>query len=117
MEAVKDLAALSWHSPQGFDAGIEQTILVDTLDQQAKTGMRTRFVRFSPNAATTVPFVHDYDEEVYLVEGDQALLEKTSLEVLESYAKGSYFIRPAGTFHGPFSSREGCLLFEIHSYP
>lgn len=117
MEAIKDVAGLSWHSPQGFDAGIEQSILVDTLDQQAKTGLRTRFVRFHPDAATSVPFIHDYNEEVYLVEGDQALLDKDSLALLERYAKGSYFIRPAGTWHGPFSSQEGCLLFEIHSYP
>ena len=117
MEQVLRLETFEWQRPAGFDEGIEQVIIVDTLDQEKKRGVRTRFVRFAPGAATTVPFIHDYDEEVYLVEGDQALLDKATLRQVASYLKGAYFVRPAGTFHGPFASAAGCLLLEIHSYP
>lgn len=117
MESVLMIESANWERPAGFDEGIEQTIIVDTLDQHAKKGMRTRFVRFEPNASTKVPFIHDYDEEVYLVEGDQSLLGKVSLQKIETFATGTYFVRPAGTYHGPFASEKGCLLLEIHSYP
>jgi hypothetical protein len=117
MESISRVDAFEWERPAGFDEGIEQVIIVDTLDQQAKTGMRTRFVRFAPGARTVVPFIHDYDEEVYIAEGDQTLLDKVSLEQIAGFDKGAYFVRPAGTYHGPFASAAGCLLLEIHSYP
>ncbi|MRV75669.1 cupin [Duganella sp. FT92W] len=117
MEIIHRIEQAEWHRPAGFDPGIDQFIVADTLDQERKTGMRTRFVRFAPGAATKVPFIHDYDEEVYLVEGDQNLLDKNLLQEIKQYQQGAYFVRPAGTYHGPFSSTDGCLLLEIHSYP
>jgi len=33
-------------------------------------GGRTRLLHFDPGVYTTVPFVHDHWEEVYLIEGD-----------------------------------------------
>ena len=57
MEQVHRPESFEWQRPAGFDEGIEQVIIVDTLDQQKKSGVRTRFVRFAPGAATTVPFI------------------------------------------------------------
>lgn len=116
MEKLFNTESFPWKQPTGFDDGIEQFIVGDTLDQTEKNGIRTRFVRFAPGARTKVPFVHDYHEEVFLVEGDQSLLDKESLSLLDTYSKGAYFVRPAGTYHGPFSSNEGCLLMEVHYY-
>lgn len=116
MERVLQIDSLAWESPPGFDAGISQVVLADTLDQVAKRGTRTRLVRFGPGARTTVPFVHDYEEEVYVLEGDQALLDAAATDIQAVYRGGMYFLRPAGTFHGPFSSEQGCLLYELHYY-
>jgi hypothetical protein len=74
-----DLAA-GWRTPPGYPRGIEQKILAGGLDENARTGNRTRLLRFAPGAETAEPFVHDYWEEVYLVSGDLIVGdEKTGL--------------------------------------
>ena len=102
-----------WHVPVGYPAGIEQKILAGALDEVARTGSRTRLLRFHPGACTTQPFVHAYWEEVYLIAGDLIDLgsgkEKTFLE-------NAYACRPPGIHHGPFRSKSGCLLLETHYY-
>ncbi len=116
MEKIIDVPSQDWLAPEGFDPGIEQVIVNNTLDEVNKAGIRTRFVRFSPGARTTKKFIHDYHEEVFLVEGDQILLDDSNLQQLEQYHQGKFFTRPAGTFHGPFSSEKGCVLLEVHYY-
>ena len=64
-----DLAA-GWRTPAGYPKGIEEKILAGSLDEKAKTGNRTRLLRFQPGARTAEPFVHDYWEEVFVVSGD-----------------------------------------------
>ena len=116
METVIRPDLMEYRQPKGFDAGISQVILFDILDETKKTGSRTRIVKFSPGARTSIPFIHDYEEEVLLLEGDQQLLSKETLEPLERFEEGTYFHRPAGTYHGPFSSENGCYLLEVHYY-
>ncbi|MGS0895733.1 cupin [Burkholderia stagnalis] len=115
-ERIVDFAALNWEHPPHFDDGIDQVVLVDTLDERAKRGVRTRVVRFRPGAATRVPFLHDYHEEVHLIGGDQSLIDAATQARRATYEQGSYFVRPAGTPHGPFRSDAGCLLLEVHYY-
>lgn len=116
MEKILNIPSQNWASPPSFDSGIEQIIIKDTLDFENKTGVRTRFVRFNSGAATKDVFLHDYHEEVYLVSGDQILLDKDTLAEKHKYTEGEYFLRPAGTKHGPFSSESGCVLLEVHYY-
>ncbi len=59
-----------WSTPPGYPSGIEQKILAGALDEQRRNGSRTRLLRFAPGVFTTEPFVHEYWEEVYLIEGD-----------------------------------------------
>src|SRR5271166_3531500 len=59
-----------WETPPGYPPGIEQKILAGALDEERKTGSRTRLLRFAPGVYTSAPFVHEYWEEVYLVAGD-----------------------------------------------
>src|SRR3981081_2499796 len=59
-----------WSTPPGYPAGIEQKILAGARDEQRRNGSRTRLLRFAPGVFTTEPFVHEYWEEVYLIEGD-----------------------------------------------
>ena len=105
-----------WSSPPGYPLGIEHKILAGALDETKKSGSRTRLLRFAPGAFTTVPFVHDYWEEVYLVAGDLTVGDDAQGEGGESFAAGTYACRPPAAVHGPFKSNGGCLLYEIHYY-
>jgi hypothetical protein len=105
-----------WETPPGYPAGIEQKILAGALDEAQKNGSRTRLLRFQPGIYTTEPFVHDYWEEVYLVEGDLTVGNDTAGQGGESFPPGTYACRPPGAVHGPFKSNRGCLLLEIHYY-
>jgi hypothetical protein len=116
MEILKKIQLANWEHPDGFALGIDQIVLANTLDESSKCGIRTRLVRFKKGTMTEVPFIHDYHEEVLLLEGDQILLDADNLSSIEHHHAKTYFKRPAGTLHGPFRSDNGCLLFEIHYY-
>ena len=105
-----------WSTPPGYPSGIEQKILAGTLDEVNKNGSRTRLLRFQPGVYTTDPFVHDYWEEVFLVEGDLTVGNDAQGQGGENFQKGTYACRPPGAAHGPFKSNGGCLLYEQHYY-
>jgi hypothetical protein len=105
-----------WHTPPGYPAGIKQKILSGELDEQSKRGSRTRFLRFEPGVFTTKPFVHEYWEEVYLVSGELIVGNDEHGKSGVSFEPNTYACRPPGVFHGPFKSKTGCLLLEIHYY-
>ena len=105
-----------WAVPPGYPQGIEQKILSGALDEQARRGSRTRFLRFQPGVFTTKPFVHDYWEEVYLVSGDLIVGNDEQGRNGTSFPSNTYACRPPGVHHGPFKSEKGCLLLEIHYY-
>ncbi|WP_324754082.1 cupin domain-containing protein [Roseovarius sp. Pro17] len=111
-----DMGPDGWHVPPGYPDGIKQKILAGKLDEKAKVGNRTRLLRFGPGVFTTAPFVHDYWEEVYLVEGDLTVGNDENGEGGEKYQPHTYACRPPGAYHGPFKSEEGCVLMEIHYY-
>ena len=62
--------ALGWQRQAGYPSGIEEKILAGALDEKTKTGNRTRLLRFEAGARTSLPFVHDYWEEGFLLSGD-----------------------------------------------
>lgn len=105
-----------WHVPPGYPEGIEQKILAGDLDEANKIGNRTRLLRFAPGIYTTEPFVHEYWEEVYLLEGDLIVGNDQNGEGGTLFHKNTYACRPPGAYHGPFKSNTGCLLLEIHYY-
>ena len=105
-----------WETPPGYPEGIEQKILAGSLDEERRRGSRTRLLRFRPGVFTTAPFVHDYWEEVFLVEGDLTVGNDAEGRGGENFAPGTYACRPPGAPHGPFKSNRGCLLLEIHYY-
>ena len=105
-----------WSTPPGYPAGIEQKILAGVLDEIDQSGGRTRLLRFAPGVFTTAPFVHDYWEEVYLIEGDLTVGNDAHGNGGEGFDPGTYACRPPGAVHGPFKSNRGCLLLEIHYY-
>lgn len=107
-----------WALPEGYPpgAGVDEKILSGSLDSEAKSGSRTRLLRFQPGVFTTKPFVHDYWEEVFLVSGDLTVGNDAEGRGGEAFAAPTYACRPPGVYHGPFRSEGGCLLLEIHYY-
>ncbi len=105
-----------WETLPGYPAGIQQKILSGTLDTTNKKGSYTRLLRFQPGAFSTKPFVHDYWEEVFFLEGDLAVGSDDKGNGGTVFTKNTYCVRPPGVSHGPFSSKNGCLLLESHYY-
>lgn len=105
-----------WATPAGYPSGIEQKILAGALDEEGRSGSRTRLLRFASGAFTTAPFVHEYWEEVYLLEGDLIVGNDPEGRGGERFFAGTYACRPPGAAHGPFKSEGGCLLLESHYY-
>lgn len=105
-----------WETPPGYPAGIKQKILAGSIDEESKTGNRTRLLSFEPGVYTTAPFVHDYWEEVFLISGDLIVGNDDNGNGGEKFVGPTYACRPPGVIHGPFKSVGGCLLLEIHYY-
>src|SRR5882757_6912382 len=59
-----------WRTPPGFPAGMQAKVLSGNMDEERKTGSRTRLMRFEPGTFGTEAIVHDFWEEVYVVSGD-----------------------------------------------
>lgn len=74
------------------------------------TGVATRILRFEPGTDTTPNGVqvHDFWEEVYILEGSM-----TDLRLEQTFTAGMYACRPPGMEHGPWTSDDGCLTFEV----
>ena len=89
---------------------------VGHLDEENKTGCRTRLLKFEPGVYTTAPFTHDYWEEVYQLKGDLIVGNDENGEGGRSFDPDTYACRPPGTPHGPFKSVNGCVLLESHYY-
>jgi len=105
-----------WEVPAGYPSGIQQKIISGGLDEVNKRGSRTRLLRFDPGVYTTAPFVHDYWEEVFLVQGDLTVGNDEQGKGGTGYPPFTYACRPPGAYHGPFRSDKGCILLEMHYY-
>ena len=107
-----------WQLPEGYEpgAGVDEKILSGGLDPVKKRGSRTRLLRFQPGVFTKAPFVHDYWEEVFLVSGDLTVGNDAQGNGGTPFSGHTYAVRPPGVYHGPFKSKGGCLLLEIHYY-
>ena len=105
-----------WQSIPGYPEGMTEKILAGSLDEEHKRGSRTRLLKFEPGVFTTVPFVHEYWEEVFLVSGDLIVGNDEKGEGGEAFEPHTYACRPPGAHHGPFKSAGGCILLEIHYF-
>ena len=105
-----------WETPPGYPSGIQQKIISGGLDEANKRGSRTRLLRFDAGVFTTEPFVHDYWEEVFLVQGDLTVGNDKDGKGGTPFPPMTYACRPPGAYHGPFKSQKGCILLEMHYY-
>ena len=100
-----DVSRVDWTPCAGDVSGLDERVLA--ADEGA--GVATRLLRFQPGTDTTPNGVqvHDFWEEVYIVEGSF-----TDLTLDETFVAGMYACRPPGMAHGPWVSEEGCTTFE-----
>jgi len=105
-----------WETPTGYPEGIKQKIISGVLDEENKTGSRTRVLTIAPGCFTTEPFVHDYWEEVFIYEGDLRVGNDKDGKGGETFKAPTYAVRPPGSWHGPVASDNGCKVMEIHYY-
>ena len=117
MEFFNIAGAGRWERPEGYPDGFDQMILASDLDEVNKTGSRSRLLRIQPGSYSTQPFVHDHWEEVFLFEGDLIVGNDEKGAGGEQFFAKTYACRPPGVYHGPFSSKTGCVMFELHYYP
>ena len=91
-------------------AGVVPELTERVLAADPDSGVATRILRFEPGTDTTLNGLqaHDFWEEVYILEGSF-----TDLELGETFTAGMYACRPPGMKHGPWTSEEGCLTFEV----
>jgi len=94
-------------------AGLEGIAEAITIAIDTETGDYTRLTRFLPGSDTFTSGakVHDYPEEVLVLEG-----RLYDAAVDRWLTAGDYASRPPGEVHGPFRTDEGCVVFEV-SYP
>ena len=113
-----DFNSPDWKLPEGYapDSGALELIISGSLDEENKRGSRTRILRFPPGLVTYDAIVHDYWEEVFMLEGDMTVGADENGEGGESFEGYTYAVRPPGAWHGPFRSVNGCYLLEIHYY-
>lgn len=92
-------------------SGIEVKPLSGALNESARTGFRTRYVRIAPGGETFAAFTHPYWEEALLIEG-----EVTQKETGVTLKAPAYVIRPPDTPHGPLVSATGCMMVETQYF-
>ncbi len=95
-----------WRQVEGAQKGIMEKIL--SLDSE--TGSYTRLLKFPP-IETEELLVHDFWEEVYVIEGSLHDINKN-----ETYLEGYYACRPPGMKHGPYKIPYGCKTLEIRTF-
>jgi hypothetical protein len=91
-------------------AGSVSTLTERTLAQDSDQGVATRMLRFEAGTDTTPNGVqvHDFWEEVFIVEG-----AFTDLTLNQTFSAGEFACRPPGMPHGPWRSDAGCVTFEV----
>jgi hypothetical protein len=104
------LDSLPWIPVEGYPDGIHEKILtIDPATGPWKS--KTRIIRFQPGIETTDTLVHDYWEEVYIIEGYLIDIAKN-----QTFKAGMYCCRPPGMKHGPYKIPFGVTAFEVHYY-
>jgi hypothetical protein len=86
--------------------GVSERVLARDDDGQTLT----RLLRWAPGTDTSPQgiAVHDYVEEILILSGS---IHDLTLD--RTFRAGEYACRPPGMQHGPWTSEEGCEMFEV----
>jgi hypothetical protein len=113
---VADHGGNAWTAVPGTDGLIDELILADNLDPETRRGSRTRLARWHPGALIAAPVIHDFHEEVFIVEGDLVVGCDSQGRGGERFDAYTFACRPPAVWHGPFISRGGCVMLEFQYY-
>jgi hypothetical protein len=97
------VASIEWVE---VSPGISERVLA--RDDAGRT--LTRMLRWDPGTDTSPQgvAVHDYVEEILILSGSMH-----DLTLDRTFRAGEYACRPPGMEHGPWTSEEGCEMFEV----
>ena len=109
-------AGNAWQPVPGHVTGITQLVLGDSLDPQTRTGSRTRLIHWAAGTLMAEPVTHDYREEIVVLEGDLVVGCDPDGSGGTTFTPHAFATRPAGVAHGPFTTRQGCLMLELDLY-
>ena len=98
---------IEWRQVKDAPEGVIEKI----LSEDPETGDYCRLLKFPPGLTTSDVLVHDFWEEVYILDGFLIDLNKK-----ETYTTGMYACRPPGMTHGPYSIPQGCTTLEMRYY-
>ena len=107
IEFVDTDTSYAWRPVKGDTLGIKEKI----LSEDPQTESYTRLLKFPPGIRTEEILVHDFWEEVLILEGELIDLTKK-----RTFGVGFYACRPPGMKHGPYEIPRGCVTFEIRYY-
>jgi len=96
-----------WRPVEGDTLGIREKI----MSEDPETKSYTRLLKFPPGIRTTETLIHDFWEEVFILEGELIDLGKK-----KTFGPGFYACRPPGMKHGPYEIPRGCVTFEIRYF-
>jgi anti-sigma factor ChrR (cupin superfamily) len=101
--------AIDWRASS--KPGVSERVL--SVDREDPVVL-TRLARWSPGLDTTPDgvIVHDYYEEVLLLDG-----ELTDLTLGRTFRAGDFASRPPGMRHGPYRTVAGCTMLEVRYRP
>ncbi len=94
---------------EGTVKGLSQRV----ISQDFESKNLSRILEFEPGTDTSLNGiqVHDYWEELYIVDGSVI-----DLTLNKEFTKGMVASRPPGMEHGPWKSLNGCTMFEVRYY-
>jgi len=105
-QEIHETESISWTPIEG-SPGIYEKI----LNKDPETGSVTRLLKFDPGVRTTDVLVHDFVEEIWVIEGE-LIDTRQNLELKKNY----YGYRHPGMEHGPYYTKNGATTFEIRNY-
>ncbi|MFT4108128.1 cupin domain-containing protein [Propionicimonas sp.] len=100
--------ALEFHTPDHEWSQTAPGTWVMVLSDDPESGERTLLQRYDAgfDDRSGPVLVHDFTEEVFVLEG-----ELTDCRLGQTFVRGMYASRPPGMRHGPYRSEGGCLMF------
>jgi len=104
---------LEFHRPPGSWVAVSDAvpgIWAQVFAEDAGSGAYTGLQRYEPGVDSS-PLgvqVHEYWEEVYILDGDL-----TDLSLGTTFTAGMYACRPPGMRHGPWRTAHGVTMLEI----
>ena len=93
---------------------ITHKILTDTLDHEAKTGMRTRILRVDAGFQSFGQHDHPWWEELTIIKG--SLYEGEPGNEEKKLVAPAFARREPGHMHGPARTDEVCYMIEVNWY-